>query len=242
MILKRSRFFFILLFFLLPISLFSQDTSKTVFAIKPYGGIDLFLSPTLSYPSPVAGLSGSVFINYFEVEFGASYYRKYDLEKAVNVGTAQVPVYNYQSVSFVQDYINMYGILNIKMTQEKKHIISGYVGFAFRKQLSWCSDTLQTDNSHSRNEKIKTKIEPTVGISLLGGFRYTYICNKFLNLTTGINAGISIEEEFVVPDGLAPQKLVDYPKPYEPKFQLGLSFGLQFMLSKRKGRYFVPRW
>jgi hypothetical protein len=221
---------------------FSQDTSKTVFAIKPYGGIAMFPSPTLSLPSPIGGLSGSVFINYFEVEFGVSYYRKYDSEKAVNVGTTQVPVYNYRSVSFVQDYINMYGILNIKMTQEKRHIISGYVGFAFRKQLSWRSDTLQNNNSHARNEKIKTKVEPTVGISILGGFRYTYKANKFLNLVTGLDAGISIEEEFSVPDGLTDQEKVEYPKPYEPRFQLGISFGIQFMLSKKMGKYFVPRW
>jgi hypothetical protein len=218
---------------------FSQDTAKTVFAIKPYTSIAIFPSPTLSYPSPFAGLGGSVFLNKFEIEFGTVWYRKYDNEKAPNIGTAQVPVYNYQSVSFVQDYINMYGILNIRMTKEKRHIISGYVGFAFRKQLSWSSDTLQNNSSHTRNEKIKTKIEPTVGISILGGFRYTYMCNKYLNLVTGLDAGISIEEEFTQPVGLQPDEIVEYPKPYEPKFQFGLSFGFQFMLSKKTGRYFV---
>jgi len=201
----------------------------------------MFPSPTLSSPSPMAGLSGSVFINYFEVEFGAYYYRKYDLDKAPNIGSAQVPVYSYQSVSFVQDYLNIYGILNIKITHEKKHIISGYFGVTLRKQLSWSSDTLQNNSSHVRNDKIKTKIEPSAGISLLGGFRYTFMCNKFMNLVTGIDAGISVEEEFTAPEGLTDDEKLEYQKPYEPKFQFGLSFGIQFMLTKKKARYFVVK-
>lgn len=201
----------------------------------------MFPSPTLSYPSPQAGLTASAFVNFFEIELGAYYYRKYDLEKAPNVGSAQVPVYNYQSVSFVQDYLNITATLNIKMTHVKNHIISGYFGFAFRKQLSWSNDTLHNDASHVRNEKIKTKIEPGLGVSLLGGFRYTYSCNKFFNLVTGVDAGISIEEEFTMPAGLDVDQIPSYPKPLEPKFQLGLSLGFQFMLSKKKGRYFVPR-
>lgn len=228
--------------FLFSINSFAQDTVKTAFSTKVFGGGLLFPSPTFSYPSPWVGISGSVFINQFEVEVGVSYFRKYDLQKPPNIGTEQVPVYAYQSISFIQDYLNFYALLNIKLSQEKRHVFSGYVGLNFRKNLSWSSDTTNNDNSHNRNEKIETLAVRSVGISIIGGLRYTYICNKRLNLITGADLGIAIEKEYYVPEGsLTPQELVYYPKPIEPTFQIGVSLGLQFMLSKNKPRFLAER-
>jgi len=190
----------------------------------------------------MAGLSTSIFVNAFEFEIGAYYYRKYDRQVPENTGTPQVPVYPYQHVSYVQDYINMYVLMNTKMMQQKRHIITGYFGLGFRKNLSWSSDTLYNDNTINRNPKVTTKAERGVGVSLLGGFKYVYMCTKFFNLVTGINAGISIEEEYsVIPYDYTPEELLEYQRPIEPRFQLGLSVGFQFMLSKKKGKFFIQR-
>jgi hypothetical protein len=224
-------------------ALVAQDTAKTAFSAKVTGGGLLFLAPTFIYPSPTVSVTGSAFINHFEIEVGVSYFRKYDRQKATNMGTDQAPVYpNYQSIFFVQDYINFHALLNVKLTQEKKHVISAYVGFNFRKNISWSADTLMNDFTHKRNAHIKTLATPSVGISVIGGLRYTYICNKTLNLVTGLDAGIAIEEEYYVPAGsLTPQELVYYPKPIEPKFQIGLSLGLQLMLSKKRPRFLTVK-
>jgi hypothetical protein len=239
----RSLFLFILSYLFFSLVSTAQDTVKTAFSTKVTGGGLLFLSPTFIYPSPWVGLSGSAFINNFEIEVGVSYFRKFDEQKATNIGTDQVPVYpNYKSIFFIQDYINFHALLNIKLTQEKKHVISAYVGFNFRKNLSWSSDTLYNDGTHNRNAQVKTKATPSVGISVIGGLRYSYICNKTLNLVTGLDAGIAIEEEYYVPVGsLTPQELLYYPKPIEPKFQIGVSLGLQFMLSKKRPRFLTAR-
>lgn len=239
---KRSSCIFILILVALSSNSFAQDTVKTAFSTKVFGGGLLFPSPTFSYPSPWIGMSGSVFINQFEVEAGVSYFRKYDLQKAPNIGTEQVPVYAYQSISFIQDYLNFYALLNIKLSQEKRHVFSGYVGLNFRKNLSWSSDTTYNDDTHNRNEKIETLAQASVGISIIGGIRYTYICNKRLNLITGADLGIAIEKEYYVPEGsLTPQELYYYPKPIEPTFQIGVSLGLQFMLSKNRPRFLTER-
>ncbi len=218
----------------------NDSVAKISLATKVFTGGVIFPSKYMSYPSPQAGISFSMYTGNVEIELGSLYYRKFDIMPKENYGTDMSPIYpDYQSLKFIQDYLNFYSLVNIKMTQIKRHIFSGYVGLSFRKNITWSSDTLKDDGSHRINNHITTKAGRSIGISIIGGVRHTYLINKRFNLVTGFEFGATFVNEFFVPDGMYSQtELKDYHKPIEPTAQLGLSIGLQFMLRPKQTSFF----
>jgi hypothetical protein len=242
---KRISKLFILVCFIICItgSAFSQDDSIVVNSIsvaaKIYAGGLIFPSPSLSYPSPMGGIGFSVFIKSFELEAGTYYYRKFDRIPEPDVGKLPGPHPPYHPISYVQDYLNFYLAGNIKIAQYKKNLFSAYVGVLLRKNVSWSSDTLMDDGTHRSNKNITTKANRSIGISVIAGLRYTRICSDHINLIVGADLGASFENEYDVPNGpQTTQSMAQYPKPIEPAFQMGLSVGVQFMLSKRRTAFF----
>lgn len=215
---------------------------KVAAATKMFSSVIFFPSATMSYPSPVIGISGSLFINIVEVELGALYSRKFDLVRPPNTGSYYYPIYpDYPSISYVQDYLNFYILANVKLGQVKKHHFSVNVGLLFRKNLSWSSDTLKSKFEHQPNSSIHTLAESSIGVSMIGGFRYTCHFNPKLNLVTGLDVGSNLSTEYYVNGFHTQAELVNYPKPIEPVVQIGLSIGMQFMISKKESVFYSDK-